>query len=67
MTLTALYSLFAMRVYYSFVGTLYHLSTKTTKSLIGMFGLQITVNTIGIIVLGIDLQTGVFMIGIIIV
>lgn len=67
LTLTTLYSLFAMRVYYSFVGTLCQLSPKTTKLLIAMFGVQITVNTIGVIVLGIDLQKGVFMIGIIIV
>ena len=43
-TLTAIYSIFAFRVYWSFVGSIYKLSSKIVKMLIIVLIIQLTVN-----------------------
>ena len=43
-TLTSLYSIFGFRVFWSFVGSVYHLSKSTIKRLIIVFIIQFTFN-----------------------
>ena len=47
--LTTLYCLFALRTHAAIVGSIYKLSTKTTKSLVFMFIILFTMNTLSLI------------------
>ena len=67
LTLTCLYTLFAMRVYYSFNGTLYALSPKIKRWLVIVFAVQMTVNIMAVIGFNIDMQIGIMFVGIIVV
>lgn len=62
--LTSLYCLFALRTHVAFVGSIYTLSRKTSKSLVVMSIILISMNIIAVTIFVVDLDTGLKFMGI---
>ena len=44
LTLTLLYTIFSFRIYFAFIGSIYHLSKQTIRKLICVLAFQFTIN-----------------------